>query len=93
MSLVQVSAAQLISRNEAGLPGSCRESLQDGGRRAIPTLQTWGPPRGRSWPPGSRRASEGFLFKISFLDVDHFLKVFIVFVAVLLLSYVLVFWP
>ena len=41
-------------------------------------------------PGGQARV---FFLRFFFLDVDHFLKVFIVFVAVLLPSYVLVFWP
>ena len=42
-SCSRVSAAQTGVRNEAGLPGSHRGSLQDGGRLGIPTLQTRGP--------------------------------------------------
>ena len=33
-----------------------------------------------------------FFFKIFFFDVDHFLKIFIKFVTILLLLYVLLFW-
>ena len=34
-----------------------------------------------------------FFFKFFLFDVDHFLKVFIGFVTILLLFYILFFWP